>query len=121
MKVIETIPKLKPRAVDGHKGDYGKVCSIAGSIGMSGAAALAGRAALRAGAGLVKALEQYRRVAAKTLNMFKPIFGVFIFPAIKYQDIEAAFGQKELMSSMHDFLASKVPKMNFYFFTVFCN
>jgi len=54
MQVIETIPKLKPRAVDGHKGDYGKVCIIAGSVGMSGAAALAGRAALRAGAGLVR-------------------------------------------------------------------
>ncbi|MBN2594231.1 MAG: NAD(P)H-hydrate dehydratase [Sedimentisphaerales bacterium] len=54
MQIIETIPKLKPRAVDGHKGDYGKVCIIAGSIGMSGAAALAGRAALRAGAGLVR-------------------------------------------------------------------
>jgi ADP-dependent NAD(P)H-hydrate dehydratase len=54
MQIIETIPKLKPRAVDGHKGDYGKVCIIAGSVGMSGAAALAGRAALRAGAGLVR-------------------------------------------------------------------
>lgn len=54
MQLIETIPKLKPRAVDGHKGDYGKVCIIAGSFGMSGAAALAGRAALRAGAGLVR-------------------------------------------------------------------
>jgi ADP-dependent NAD(P)H-hydrate dehydratase len=54
MQLIETIPKLKPRAVDGHKGDYGKVCIIAGSLGMSGAAALAGRAALRAGAGLVR-------------------------------------------------------------------
>jgi ADP-dependent NAD(P)H-hydrate dehydratase len=54
MQIIETIPKLKPRAVDGHKGDYGKVCIIAGSLGMSGAAALAGRAALRAGAGLVR-------------------------------------------------------------------
>jgi NAD(P)H-hydrate epimerase len=54
MQTIETIPKLKPRAVDGHKGDYGKVCIVAGSLGMSGAAALAGRAALRAGAGLVR-------------------------------------------------------------------
>ncbi len=54
MQVIDTIPKLKPRAVDAHKGDFGKVCIIAGSIGMSGAAALAGRAALRAGAGLVR-------------------------------------------------------------------
>ena len=54
MQIIDDIPKLKPRAVDGHKGDYGKVCIIAGSVGMSGAAALAGRAALRAGAGLVR-------------------------------------------------------------------
>jgi len=54
MQLIETIPKLQPRAIDGHKGDYGKVCIIAGSVGMSGAAALAGRAALRAGAGLVR-------------------------------------------------------------------
>ncbi len=54
MQIIETIPKLKPRAVDAHKGDFGKVCIIAGSTGMSGAAALAGRSALRAGAGLVR-------------------------------------------------------------------
>jgi len=54
MQIVSDIPKLKPRAVDGHKGDYGKVCIIAGSVGMSGAAALAGRSALRAGAGLVR-------------------------------------------------------------------
>ncbi len=54
MQIIETIPKLKLRAIDAHKGDFGKVCIIAGSRGMSGAAALAGRAALRAGAGLVR-------------------------------------------------------------------
>jgi len=54
MQLIESIPKLRPRAVDAHKGDFGKVCIIAGSTGMSGAAALAGRSALRAGAGLVR-------------------------------------------------------------------
>ena len=54
MKTVGQIPKLKPRAPDAHKGDFGKVCIIAGSTGMSGAAALAGRAALRAGAGLVR-------------------------------------------------------------------
>ncbi len=54
MQIIESIPKLKSRAVDAHKGDFGKVCIIAGSMGMSGAAALAGRSALRAGAGLVR-------------------------------------------------------------------
>ena len=54
MQQIENIPRLKPRAADAHKGDFGKVAIIAGSIGMSGAAALAGRSALRAGAGLVR-------------------------------------------------------------------
>jgi NAD(P)H-hydrate epimerase len=54
MQLIETIPKLKPRAANAHKGDFGKVLIIAGSMGMSGAAALAGRSALRAGAGLVR-------------------------------------------------------------------
>ncbi len=45
---------MAPRPRDAHKGDFGKVCIIAGSLGMSGAAALAGRSALRAGAGLVR-------------------------------------------------------------------
>jgi NAD(P)H-hydrate epimerase len=54
MKIVNDIPKLKPRKPDAHKGDFGKVCIIGGCIGMSGAPALAGRAALRAGAGLVR-------------------------------------------------------------------
>jgi ADP-dependent NAD(P)H-hydrate dehydratase len=54
MQIIKDIPKLKPRKPDAHKGDFGRVCIIGGCIGMSGAAALAGRAALRAGAGLVR-------------------------------------------------------------------
>ena len=54
MQIIETTPKLKPRKPDGHKGDFGRVCIIGGCIGMSGAASLSGRAALRAGAGLVR-------------------------------------------------------------------
>jgi len=54
MQIIDSIPKLQPRKVDAHKGDFGRVCIVAGSVGMSGAAALAGRAALRAGAGLVR-------------------------------------------------------------------
>jgi ADP-dependent NAD(P)H-hydrate dehydratase len=54
MQIIDEIPKLKARPIDGHKGTFGKVLIIGGSVGMSGAAALAGRSALRAGAGLVR-------------------------------------------------------------------
>lgn len=54
MQSIETIPRLKPRPTDAHKGDFGRVLIVAGSLGMSGAAALAGKAALRSGAGLVR-------------------------------------------------------------------
>src|SRR5262245_3902633 len=45
--------ELPPRAPDSNKGTYGKVLIIGGSRGKSGAAAMAGQAALRAGAGLV--------------------------------------------------------------------
>jgi hydroxyethylthiazole kinase-like uncharacterized protein yjeF len=41
-----------PRAPDAHKGSFGHVLTIGGSLGKSGAAAMAGMAALRAGAGL---------------------------------------------------------------------
>lgn len=54
MEIVRETPKLSPRPVDGHKGTFGKICIIAGSVGMSGAAALAGRSALRSGAGLVR-------------------------------------------------------------------
>ena len=41
------------RTVDAHKGLYGHALVVAGSLGKSGAAVMAGYAALRAGAGLV--------------------------------------------------------------------
>jgi len=44
---------LAPRPRSGHKGTFGHVLVIAGSRGKTGAAAMAGLAALRAGAGLV--------------------------------------------------------------------
>ena len=54
MQKIEDVSKLEPRASEAHKGDFGKICIIAGNLGMSGAAAISGRSALRAGAGLVR-------------------------------------------------------------------
>ncbi len=53
LKRISDIPQLPSRAVDSHKGSYGRVVLIGGSIGMSGAISLAGLGALRGGAGLV--------------------------------------------------------------------
>lgn len=41
------------RRLDAHKGCYGHVLVLAGSVGKTGAAAMAAKAALRAGAGLV--------------------------------------------------------------------
>jgi NAD(P)H-hydrate epimerase len=47
------LPRLPPRRPDSHKGDYGRALLVGGSRGMAGAIALAGRATLRSGAGLV--------------------------------------------------------------------
>lgn len=44
---------LPPRTTASHKGSYGRVLVVAGSIGMTGAASLTSEAALRSGAGLV--------------------------------------------------------------------
>ena len=51
-----------------HKGDFGRVLLLSGAVGYTGAAALAARAALRCGAGLVTVLtpkDVYPIVAAK--------------------------------------------------------
>ncbi|MGR3296333.1 MAG: NAD(P)H-hydrate dehydratase [Candidatus Bathyanammoxibius sp.] len=53
MRRTRTLPPLPKRKADTHKGTYGRVLILAGSVGMTGAACLAARAALRGGAGLV--------------------------------------------------------------------
>lgn len=44
---------LPVRKRDGHKGTFGKVHILAGSVGLTGAAALTAAAAVRTGSGLV--------------------------------------------------------------------
>ena len=44
---------IEPRTADAHKGDFGRVTIVAGSLGKTGAAVLSGMGALRSGAGLV--------------------------------------------------------------------
>ena len=53
VKRIADLPELPKRDADSHKGSYGRVLVIAGSPGMTGAAYLAGKSALRSGSGLV--------------------------------------------------------------------
>jgi hydroxyethylthiazole kinase-like uncharacterized protein yjeF len=48
----EVSPLIGPRPPAAHKGSFGHVLVIGGSVGKAGAAAMAGMAALRAGAGL---------------------------------------------------------------------
>lgn len=47
-------PALPARADDGHKGTFGRVLVVGGSVGMIGAPVFAGLAALRMGSGLVQ-------------------------------------------------------------------
>ena len=50
MGITRRLPRRRP---DGHKGTFGRVLIVAGSVGMTGASIFACRGALRAGAGLV--------------------------------------------------------------------
>ncbi|HOK67731.1 MAG TPA: NAD(P)H-hydrate dehydratase [Anaerohalosphaeraceae bacterium] len=55
MNQVNQVPVPAPRPRDGHKGTFGKVLIIGGSVGFSGAPVLAAKAALRSGSGLVRA------------------------------------------------------------------
>ncbi len=50
----EELPLLPERPPESHKGDFGLALVVGGSRGMAGAVAMAGMAALRGGAGLVR-------------------------------------------------------------------
>jgi NAD(P)H-hydrate epimerase len=53
LEAADVAGHFPPRAADTHKGHYGHLLIVAGSRGKTGAAALAARAAMRSGAGLV--------------------------------------------------------------------
>ncbi len=65
----DLVPLFPRRSRDTHKGDYGHVLCIGGSKGFSGAIAMASKAALRSGAGLVSALvpESIHALVASTV------------------------------------------------------
>jgi len=49
---LKELPLIAPRKTETHKGTYGRISIIGGSFGMAGAVVLAGRGAVRSGAGL---------------------------------------------------------------------
>ena len=53
MQEIKKQPVINKRNPNSHKGNYGRVFIVAGSPGMTGAAYMCGKSALRSGAGLV--------------------------------------------------------------------
>jgi NAD(P)H-hydrate epimerase len=53
VEAADIAASLPPRPLESHKADFGRVGVVAGSRGKAGAAVLAARGALRAGAGLV--------------------------------------------------------------------
>ena len=60
--------KLPKRINNSHKGDYGKLLVVAGSVWMNGACYLASKAAYRMGAGLLKAvIPKENRIIMQTM------------------------------------------------------
>lgn len=74
----ESVAELLPhRASYGNKGTFGKVLLIAGTVKMAGAALLAGKAAYRAGAGMVKILSDPDNRIILQSSLPEALFGTF--------------------------------------------
>lgn len=52
-RIVSPKFRIPKRKKDSHKGDYGKIAVIGGSVGMTGAPLMSSKAALRTGSGLV--------------------------------------------------------------------
>jgi ADP-dependent NAD(P)H-hydrate dehydratase len=72
---------LPPRTKDGHKGMFGRVLVIGGSEGMIGAPTMAGRAALKLGAGLVE-IAVPRSILSAALTVTPELIGIAMGKAV---------------------------------------
>ena len=92
---------LAPRARDANKGSYGHVLVIGGSVGKTGAAAMAGFAALRAGAGLSTVATA--KSALPTVASFHPELMTEALP----ETDQGTISLRALGSSLESLLARK--------------
>lgn len=78
--VMETIDRrdvaavCAPRRADAHKGDFGFPLLICGSYGMAGAAAMAAKAALRCGSGIVTLAVPKSIYEILAAGIYEPVF-----------------------------------------------
>jgi NAD(P)H-hydrate epimerase len=91
--------QLPPRILDSHKGDFGRILLIGGSQGMAGAMGLAGMAALRSGAGLVRLAVP--AVIQSTVASYEPSYTTIALPHDTNGRI-AATALEKLRDAIHD-------------------
>lgn len=102
MRTIQTL--LPARRPSGHKGSFGHVLLVAGSQGMSGAAILGARAALRAGTGLVtlavpsSILSDVRSAVPEALTIPLPEKGEGLADAELQETLNAAIGRASVLA-----------------------
>ncbi|MFW6022429.1 MAG: NAD(P)H-hydrate dehydratase [Halanaerobiaceae bacterium] len=87
----EEIHSIIPqRPANSHKGSFGKVAVFGGTMGMSGAPCLSGKAALRTGAGLVKAVvpENIQTIVAEASSEIITVGIKGLENLLKVDDIE---------------------------------
>lgn len=82
---------LKPRRATSHKGDNGRLLIIGGDHGTAGAIRMAGEAALRAGAGLVRVLTHQTNIAplltARPELMVQDLNGQTLDDGLEWADV----------------------------------
>jgi len=91
-----------PRAADSHKGDFGRLTIVAGSMGKTGAAHLAAMGALRSGAGLVTVATP--RCCLPLLAALSPVFMTVDLPDDPAGTLDAS-GVDKLLEQEHDVIA----------------
>jgi hydroxyethylthiazole kinase-like uncharacterized protein yjeF len=91
---------LPVRPPTGHKGTFGKALIVGGSVGMSGAVALAANASCRAGAGLTYAGVPSSLADAVDANAVEPV--VLAWPEVRQRRTLALRGLGEIVKRWED-------------------